>query len=318
MTDTAIRRRASHASSPQAAGARRRACVGLRHHRRRARHVLPVPLDGRSPRSPRQRHAHRRARRSSPRTRRSTRTARCSTALPFVAHHRQLARASPIVARSLQLITSAMAAYAFGRLPFRGHGVVFAHVPRDHDDPVAGAHRAAVRRDEDARPASTPTSALLAADDRLGVRDLPAAAGGRPRARTSSTRRRRSTAPATSGSSSQIMLPLIRPALATLAVFAFMGSWNSFLWPLVVHRARPSCRPCRSRSPACRASTPPSGTSSWPAPSSAPADRSRSTSSPRSTSFRASRTPGSSNRSAAHTRTQHPHRTSYQGRSRIT
>ena len=33
------------------------------------------------------------------------------------------------------------------------------------------------------------------------------------------------------------MLPNIRPALATLAVFAFMGSWNSFLWPLVILRA---------------------------------------------------------------------------------
>lgn len=35
----------------------------------------------------------------------------------------------------------------------------------------------------------------------------------------------------------QIILPLIRPALATLAVFAFMASWNSFLWPLVVIRS---------------------------------------------------------------------------------
>jgi multiple sugar transport system permease protein len=34
-----------------------------------------------------------------------------------------------------------------------------------------------------------------------------------------------------------VMLPNIRPALATLAVFAFMGSWNSFLWPLVVLRS---------------------------------------------------------------------------------
>jgi multiple sugar transport system permease protein len=33
------------------------------------------------------------------------------------------------------------------------------------------------------------------------------------------------------------VLPLIRPALATVAVFAFMGSWNSFLWPLVVIRS---------------------------------------------------------------------------------
>lgn len=34
-----------------------------------------------------------------------------------------------------------------------------------------------------------------------------------------------------------IILPLIKPALATVAVFAFMGSWNSFLWPLVVIRS---------------------------------------------------------------------------------
>jgi multiple sugar transport system permease protein len=34
-----------------------------------------------------------------------------------------------------------------------------------------------------------------------------------------------------------VILPNIRPALATLVVFAFMGSWNSFLWPLVVLRS---------------------------------------------------------------------------------
>ena len=31
-----------------------------------------------------------------------------------------------------------------------------------------------------------------------------------------------------------VVLPLVRPALATLAVFAFLGSWNDFLWPLIV------------------------------------------------------------------------------------
>ena len=31
-----------------------------------------------------------------------------------------------------------------------------------------------------------------------------------------------------------IILPLSRPALATLAVFTFLGSWNDFLWPFVV------------------------------------------------------------------------------------
>jgi multiple sugar transport system permease protein len=34
-----------------------------------------------------------------------------------------------------------------------------------------------------------------------------------------------------------ILLPLLRPALATFAVFGFMSSWNSFLWPLVVIRS---------------------------------------------------------------------------------
>jgi multiple sugar transport system permease protein len=32
----------------------------------------------------------------------------------------------------------------------------------------------------------------------------------------------------------KVILPLTRPALATLAVFAFMSSWNAFLWPLFV------------------------------------------------------------------------------------
>lgn len=31
-----------------------------------------------------------------------------------------------------------------------------------------------------------------------------------------------------------IVVPMVRPALATLAVFATMATWNSFLWPLLV------------------------------------------------------------------------------------
>lgn len=31
-----------------------------------------------------------------------------------------------------------------------------------------------------------------------------------------------------------IIMPLASPAIATLAVFSFMGSWNSFLWPYVM------------------------------------------------------------------------------------
>ncbi|MEV0274412.1 carbohydrate ABC transporter permease [Hamadaea sp. NPDC050747] len=32
----------------------------------------------------------------------------------------------------------------------------------------------------------------------------------------------------------RVLLPLVGPALATFAVFAFMASWNAFLWPLVI------------------------------------------------------------------------------------
>ncbi|MEM7129065.1 MAG: carbohydrate ABC transporter permease [Chloroflexota bacterium] len=32
----------------------------------------------------------------------------------------------------------------------------------------------------------------------------------------------------------RIILPLTGPALATLGIFEFMGSWNDFLWPLII------------------------------------------------------------------------------------
>ena len=34
----------------------------------------------------------------------------------------------------------------------------------------------------------------------------------------------------------RIILPLSQPALATLAIFSFMGSWNAYLWPLFAAR----------------------------------------------------------------------------------
>ncbi len=32
----------------------------------------------------------------------------------------------------------------------------------------------------------------------------------------------------------QVILPLAKPALATLTTFTFLGSWNGFMWPLIV------------------------------------------------------------------------------------
>ena len=33
-----------------------------------------------------------------------------------------------------------------------------------------------------------------------------------------------------------VVLPMVQPSLATLSVFAVMGTWNSFLWPLFITR----------------------------------------------------------------------------------
>lgn len=33
---------------------------------------------------------------------------------------------------------------------------------------------------------------------------------------------------------SRVMLPLVMPSLATLAIFSFVGAWGDFLWPLLV------------------------------------------------------------------------------------
>ena len=36
----------------------------------------------------------------------------------------------------------------------------------------------------------------------------------------------------------RIIVPLVKPALATLGTFAFIGAWNNFLWPLLVLNSR--------------------------------------------------------------------------------
>ncbi len=36
----------------------------------------------------------------------------------------------------------------------------------------------------------------------------------------------------------QIVMPLSQPALATAAIFIFIGTWRSFLWPLIIIRTR--------------------------------------------------------------------------------
>jgi ABC-type glycerol-3-phosphate transport system permease component len=41
----------------------------------------------------------------------------------------------------------------------------------------------------------------------------------------------------------RIVLPLCRPALASLSIFMFMQQWNNFVWPLIIiHDSK--CGPC--------------------------------------------------------------------------
>ncbi len=35
----------------------------------------------------------------------------------------------------------------------------------------------------------------------------------------------------------KIALPLVKPALAALCIFAFLGNWNAYIWPLIVVRS---------------------------------------------------------------------------------
>lgn len=32
----------------------------------------------------------------------------------------------------------------------------------------------------------------------------------------------------------KVIMPMVKPTIATLTIFTFMGSWNSYLWPLIV------------------------------------------------------------------------------------
>jgi len=134
-----------------------------------------------------------------------------------------------------QLVTGSMAAYAFARMTFRGKNIVF------------GLYLATLMI-----PLQVLVVPLFIEMTRLGVNDtyfallapsiasafgiflLKQAIEGVPR--------ELDEAATIDGAGhlrifATIIVPLIRPAMATLAVFAFMSSWNSFLWPLVVIRS---------------------------------------------------------------------------------
>ena len=140
-----------------------------------------------------------------------------------------------------QLVTSSMAAYAFAVIPFRGRGPLFGILLATLIIPVPG------------RPGSRTSSSTGA----CRTRSAPAATGSGPRSRCGSGRwlggafgtfllrqfflaipRELADAARVDGANpwqifTRIYLPLARPALATLAIFTFMWTWNDLLNPLI-------------------------------------------------------------------------------------
>lgn len=137
-----------------------------------------------------------------------------------------------VVSTFLQVLTSAMAAYAFTQFEFRGKGLLF------------GMYLATLMI-----PLQVLIVPLFIEISRLGLQDtytalvLPLIASpfgvfllrqfflALPGEIIEAARM--------DGAGhwqvfTRIVLPMSKPALATLTVFAFMAAWNSFLWPLVV------------------------------------------------------------------------------------
>ena len=134
----------------------------------------------------------------------------------------------------VQLFTSATAAYAFSRLPFRGRGAVFAVYLATMMIPLQVLIVPLFVELRTFGLLNTYLGALLPTfASAFGIFLLRQAVNQVPLELDEAAK--------LDGAGHfrvfwQIILPNIRPALATLTVFAFMGSWNSFLWPLVVLR----------------------------------------------------------------------------------
>ncbi len=140
-----------------------------------------------------------------------------------------------LAATSLQLVTGAMAAYAFARLSFPGKNIVFAGYLATLMVPLQVLVVPLFIEMKTLQLQDT-YFALLAPSiaSAFGVFLLRQAVAGVPS--------ELDEAATIDGAGhlrifATVIVPLIRPALATVGVFAFMSSWNSFLWPLVVIRS---------------------------------------------------------------------------------
>lgn len=140
-----------------------------------------------------------------------------------------------VASTALQLVTGSMAGYAFARLEFRGKPVVFALYLATMMIPLQVLVVPLFIQFRDwslhdtmfALIAPTAASAFVVFLLRQAIQSVP---------------RELDEAATIDGAGhlrifTQVIIPLIRPALATVGIFAFMASWNSFLWPLVIIRS---------------------------------------------------------------------------------
>lgn len=138
------------------------------------------------------------------------------------------------VTTAIQLVTSSTAAYTFSRLPFKGRGFVFAIYLATMMIPLQVLIVPLFVELKNFGLLNTYLGALLPTfASAFGIFLLRQAVNQVPR--------ELDEAATLDGAGHfrifwTVILPNIRPALATLTIFGFMGSWNSFLWPLVVLR----------------------------------------------------------------------------------
>ena len=136
---------------------------------------------------------------------------------------------------ALQIATSALAAYAFSRLPFRGREAVFAAYLATMMIPMQVL----------LVPLFVEMKSWGLIDTYLGVL-LPGMASAFGvfllRQAMNAVPRDLDEAATLDGAGhprifARIVMPNVTPAVATFAVFSFMSSWNAFLWPLVILRS---------------------------------------------------------------------------------
>lgn len=140
-----------------------------------------------------------------------------------------------IVSTALQLVTASTAAYAFARIEFRGRSLLFGLYLATMMIPVQVIIVPLFIEMRNLHLVDSFAGLILPTlVSSFGVFLLRQAFSALPR--------ELDEAAFIDGAGhfrvfARVLLPLIGPALATFSVFAFMATWNSFLWPLVITQA---------------------------------------------------------------------------------